>query len=927
MFIKISLILLFVSTLSYATQENAKILAALSANPQLLDTPQAQAEMQKRGISKYQVLKKLNSTNNNNEELDTTSNTPLNDLSFDDSNQTLFQDTNLTLLDTNTTIEEEKEEDQNVFQNPLLYKQNDERLQEIRAKQNLLNEKKELERISKVFFTNKNEINPTLLSVPSYYIINKNDTISLWIYGGVNKNIETKVDNNGNINIETLGPIKVAGLEYKEMQNILSHKLSKAFSGAKVAVNISELSTIQVTLTGYANNIGVYNIASLSTLKNLLIASHGVKENGSIRNITIERKDSSIEHIDFYDLFSGQKTKVNTLLRNGDIIYIPKAKAIVSIDGAISTPALFELKENETLKDLLYYAGNIKTSASKNGIKITTFKDQNIKTFMVSLQKASSTILHNEDSIYVYPIDTIHKNSIALYGNVVRPGEREVITSLHKLFQNEIDQLGLKGVFLENTLFSYAIIKSLQKNLSYKVEKFNLAAVISGNEDVTLHPNDEVYIFNKLDTEVNQFVEIFGEVVTKQGQYQYFDGLSVYDVIKMAGTSRPYDLDKIKITTYNTSDKMPEIKIISLEEAQNFKLHPYDVIDLYDYYDFKEISTVNIAGEIYLPNTYTYNKNMTLQELIKIAGGTTQKAYLSNCEIVRYTIVNEERVKKVFNVNLRSKEPIKIQPHDEITVRSIPNWSERKTVTLKGEVKFPGEYVIENGDKLSDVIDRAGGFTQQAFLYGAVFTRESIKELQRQKLKEAILKLKQKAFTMSTAPREAGQSSNIDTLKIANVIDSLSKEAEKLQPIGRVSIKIEQDLEKFKNKPYNLILKDKDTLTIPSFNDTVLVMGQVMNPTAIVFNGDDDIEGYIEKAGGVTSLANEDEIYVIHANGESHRYNNGFFSSNVDAKKGDVIIVSQKMVTSSTMQIIKDVSDILYKLAITTASLATVGAI
>ncbi len=916
MFKKVLLLLIALSVCVVAQPTQSQAIQMIKSNPALLNTPQAKAEMAKRGISKSAVLQKVNETT-----------TATSTQSIEATNDIVDQastDTEST-QESSETITQIK--DTKIYANPLAYKGNAARLKEIKSNQNKISTKS-LTRFSKTFFTNKNSLNSSSLPVPSYYIINKNDTISIWVYGGVNKNIEAVVDNNGNINIDTLGPIKVAGLEFLEASKILKSQLSSAFGGAKIAVNISSYSTIQVTLTGDVNGAGVYNIASLSTIKDLLIVSGGVKANGSVRDIFIKRDGNILKSIDFYELLTGKNDGVSTLLRSGDIIFVPKANKIVAIDGAINTPALFELKDGDNLDKLIQYAGGLKPNASKSGIKIQGF-DANEQSVVSSanLKDAKSKILNNSDRVYVYSIDAVHKKSIYLYGNVVRPGSRDITTSLSDMLKSEIDIFGLKGVFLDNTLFTYAMVKSKNDDLTTSIGRFNLAEVIAGKKDIQLKTDDEIYIFNKLDSELNPYVTINGSVVAQVGEFQYYDGLTVSDLIQIAGVKAPYDMTKIKVVTYNTKDLMPKTSIITMQDAQNYKLSAYDDVELYDYYDLNQISIAVINGEVNLPQEYSINSDMTLEELIITAGGLTQKAYTKSCEIIRYHIINDERVKDIINIPLSKANKFKLKNFDEIKIKTIPNWSERKTVTLNGEVKFPGSYAIESGDKLADVIQRAGGFTQDAFVYGSVFTRESIKELQKQKLRESLLQLKQKAAAMGNAPKTVGQSDGQNMIETANMVDSLSKQAEELQPIGRVTINLSSDIDLLSKSSSNLTLKDKDTLFIPSFNDTVLVIGQVMNPTSIIYD-DDDVAFYLSKAGGLTQLADDENIYVIHANGEAQKYSAGIFlSDSVDVKSGDVIVVPQELITTTGMQLTKDIAGIVYQFAITAASLKTVGAL
>jgi protein involved in polysaccharide export with SLBB domain len=866
--------------------------------------------MSKRGISKSQVLQKINqsTTSKSTNEAKVVNNV---DTSSDVSNNE------------SSVIAKS----QTIYANPLTYKGNAKRISEIKSNQNNI-KTSTLKRFSKTFFTNKNRLTSSALPVPAYYIINKNDTVSIWVYGGVNKNITSVVDNNGNINIETFGPIKVAGLEFAEASKILKAQLSKAFGGANVAVNISSYSTIQVTLTGDVYGAGIYNVQSLSTIKDLLIIAGGVKSHGSVRDIIIKRDGDILKSVDFYELLIGNNDGVSTLLRSGDIVFVPKANKIVSLSGAVVNPAKFELKDGEKLDSIIKYSGGLLANASKVGMKIEGFdSNEKRKVKTVNFKDIKTTTLNDSDKIYVYTLDKIQKENVYLYGNVVRPGSREFISSLSDMLKDEISYLGLKGVFLEDTLFSYGLIKSKNNDLSTRVSRFNLADVISNKADVKLNIDDEIYIFNKLDSQLNPYVMIKGSVVAHIGEFQYYQGLTVADVIQIAGVKAPYDTSKIKVVTYNTKDLMPLTKIIDIKEASNYTLSAYDEIELYDYYDLNQISVATIKGEVNLPKEYNINSDMTLGQLIITAGGLTQKAYKKSCEIIRYHIVNDEREKEIINISLVDADTFKINNFDEITIKTIPKWSERKTITLKGEVKFPGTYIIEQGDKLSDVLQRAGGFTNEAFIYGAVFSRESIKQLQKKRLRESLLKLKQKAAAMSSAPKAVGQADGQSISDTASTIDSLSKEAEALQPIGRVTIKLDNDLESFTKSSSNLTLKDKDELIIPSFNDTILVMGQVMNPTAIIYD-DDDVAFYLAKAGGLTQLADDDNIYVIHANGEAKKYTAGIFlSGSVSVKAGDVIIVPQELITSTGMQFAKDISGILYQFAVTTAALSTVGAL
>ena len=246
---------------------------------------------------------------------------------------------------------------------------------------------------------------------------------------------------------------------------------------------------------------------------------------------------------------------------------------------------------------------------------------------------------------------------------------------------------------------------------------------------------------------------------------------------------------------------------------------------------------------------------------------------------------------------------------------------------MSGQFNFPGTYTFNDGDKLSDLIERAGGFTDQAFLFGASFTRASIKEIQEQAIEDALQKLEKKMLVMSNQPREAGES-EVDNEEMSETLEALSEKGRELTPLGRVTINLSADINAFKNSTSDLVLKDGDSIDVPTMVDTVMILGEVMSPTAVIFNDDDDdVMSYIDKVGGFTPIADKGQIYVVHANGEADQFSGEtFLNKRVKVRAGDVIVVPQQLVTSTGMQFAKDISSILYQFAVTAASLKTVGA-
>jgi len=885
----------------------SQAMGMVKANPALLNTPQAQAELAKRGLTAGDVMGRIGATDAKA------------DISSVDIAVNNIEESNTTELnDALTKVT-------GIYNNPLAYKSNVDLLKTIKAKQSIEKDVK-LERFSKVFFRNKNTQDHGSLPVPDYYVVSNGDVMSIWVYGVTEETFEASVDSYGNINIPIVGPINVAGLSFKNAKDLIVSKLTTAYSNSSIIVNISKYSTIQVSLTGNVMAPGIYNVSALSTVKDLLIHAGGIKANGTVRAMTLQRADGSIHGLDLYEFLLGQKRQV-LFLKTGDMVYIPNAHKIVSVAGAVNTPAKYELKVGEKLDKLLDFAGGIRASGSHYGLKVSGFDKEQTQVRMVDASNASGFGLNDQDSVYVYPVDGIKSKSISLFGNVTRPGKRALShdASLAKLIKSEVDKFGLEGVFLDNTLFNFAMIKRKTEALGIEFVRVNLADVLAGNVDETLQIGDELYVFNKLDSALNPYVKISGTVVTKTGEFQFIEGMHVSDLIQVAGISGPYDGNKIKVVTFQTDDLMPKVSILSAAQAQNTRLNAFDEVELFDYYSVNQITKAVINGEVNLSGEYVIHQGMRLSKLIASAGGLTNKAYMDRAEVLRHEVKDGERVQSIHKVSLSKASEFIVQNYDEVTIYRIPKWHDRQEITLTGQVKFPGVYAFNDGDKLSDVLIRAGGFTNKAFLYGASFERESVKKIQQQALKDAMLRLKKKIAIMSTQSNEVGEG-EIDKAELTETLSVLTEQGSELTPLGRVTINLSNDISVLQGSSSDIVLKDGDNLKVPTFNSTVMVIGEVMSSTAVIYD-DDDVMSYITRVGGLTSVADDDHIYVVHANGESEKFGRGLFlSSQVSVRPGDVIVVPQLLVTTTGIQVAKDISSILYQFAVTAASLKTVGA-
>jgi polysaccharide biosynthesis/export protein len=909
----------------YAVPNVEELSRAIKDNPELLNTPEAQAEMKKRGVTDEDIKNKLEISDEYGQEASVSTKFLDNDIEFDtlDMNESNTTKESLDLEDTNQTELIER-------LNPFTYNTNAKLRTELQKKQ-ISFTKNKLSRYSKRFYANKNLLDSASLPTPADYIISSGDELNIYVYGDRDTLYNPTVSNDGSIELPYIGPVKIGGMEYAEAKKHLQEKLKKHFKMSDFSININKYSTIQVTLIGDVKYPGLYNLSSFSTVKDVLIASKGVNKTSSVRNIIIKRDGKVIENLDFYDLLFEGKNFATKLLKHGDIVLVKQAQVLVSIDGYVNNSAIFELRKSENLKDLLKYAGGLKADASKLNIKITRFsQNSKIQTFELSLKDAQKFSIKNGDSVIVYPLDDSDRANVNIYGNIIRPGSYPITSeaTLNKLFETALKD-GRKKFFLPDTYFEYGLIKRYSSTLKYKTISFNLNEILKAKKEIKIMPEDEIFIFSNNDIFSSQYVTTKGDILLNPGKLQYFEGMTLSDAVHASGIDSITD-DTVKVTTFNTEDLMPKTSFYSLKTQGNIKLSPYDEIEVLDYYDTHFLKPVSINGEVLNPSIVYYEHGMSLHTLIKMAGGLTPKAYRSNIEIVRYYIdKNEIRKRKVLKVDTKQIKysDIILEPYDEVVIFKIPQWNENKTVEIKGEVKFPGKYTIQTGERLSSILKRAGGFTDEAFIEGTVFTRESIKQKQVEQYNRSLAKIKRQLAIYNAMPANSKKSPA--TSSATDRLNEVMEEAKKYQPIGRISIKIDTDLEKLQNSEYNLALQDQDVITVPSSVDTVSIFGEVFNPTSFVFRNNLDTADYIELASGYTRAADNSRAYIIHADGTSEPARGGWwiFSSSLEVQSGDTIVVPIYIQEYNQLELWDSVSRIMASFAITAATLNTLGVI
>jgi protein involved in polysaccharide export with SLBB domain len=332
------------------------------------------------------------------------------------------------------------------------------------------------------------------------------------------------------------------------------------------------------------------------------------------------------------------------------------------------------------------------------------------------------------------------------------------------------------------------------------------------------------------------------------------------------------------------------------------------------------------------PGDYPLTVNMTVQDLILVAGNIRESAFLEQAEIIRSDIVAGKQVQTsllTFDVKQAlAGDPahnIKLQPWDRIHIKQIPEWGESETITVSGELFFPGTYSIRKGERLSSLIERAGGFTEHSYFRGAVFTRESVRIEQQKHLDDIINRLSREVSQAATS-QLAGAMNQADMEEqkvIMGAQQSLISRLKEVKAEGRVVIRLAPGPE-FAQSNYNLALEAGDRLYIPHKPDTVSVAGEVYNPANLVFNQKKpEAKLYLALTGGPTKYANEKGMYILRADGtvlskSGAGQSNVWLSSFEDTPlyPGDTLVIPPKLIHTRFKTELKDITSIIFELAV-----------
>lgn len=745
------------------------------------------------------------------------------------------------------------------------------------------------------------------------YVVGPGDGLNIDLWGSVSQRLHRVVDREGKLSLPEIGSIQAAGHTLADVQRMVQSSLRSQFRELEADVSLDRVRIIRVYVVGDVERPGAYDVSSLSTPLNALLQAGGPTSRGSLRIVKHYRGNQLVEDVDLYDLLLHGVPAGMQRLESGDTLLVPPVGQQVTIEGMVRRPGIYEMAAEKSLADVLELSGGVLPSGTLRHIDVDRVQSHQERTMLrVDLPEANdqsgagqtldSFLVQDGDKIKISPILPFSEKTVYLDGHVFRPGKYAYRDGM------KITDLvhGYRDLLPEPYEQHAEVIRLSGPDLKPEIISFDLKDALAGDDqDLALKPFDTVRIFGRFDFEDPPIITITGEV-RDPGDHVTNGETHLRDAIMLAGNTTPdAELNDVQVFRKSDDGKVEVLnadlrKALDGNPKDNILLAPQDRVFVHKDVHRIEPATVEIQGDVPRPGKYTLGTDMTATALVKLAGGLKRSAYTEVAELTRYSIeqgqnVEGEHIPIKIGEALRGEPDTDMQLHagDVLTIKQVAGWKDiGATVKVDGEVVHPGTYGVEQGERLSDVIARAGGFRADAYPYGAIFERVEIRELEEKNRAQLITQAKDEGSGLSGGLE--------DTLSKEATLAQWRDTVQKLQttpPVGRMVIHISTQSKAWVHTPADVQLRAGDSIYIPKKPNFVMVQGAVYNQTAIAFRPGKSAGWYLQQAGGATSSGDKKKVFIIRADGTVSRGDKSLFSgSAMDAAMlpGDMIMVPAK---------------------------------
>lgn len=592
------------------------------------------------------------------------------------------------------------------------------------------------------------------MPTPENYIVGTGDELIIDVWGAAENSFSQKIDNQGNINLNMIGKIRVGGLNFNEVKTKINSALRQIYSGISASegsynkvytsVSIGNVRTVKVNIIGEVQVPGTYSLNALSTLLNALYACGGPTETGSFRDIQLIRNGNKIATFDVYNFLLKGSQEGNLNLNDQDIIIVPPYKNQVEVKGNVKREGFYEIKDNENLATLIDFFGGFKANAYKDNLVIERIVGAKREVKEVSYSQANTFIMKSGDKLTVQKLSDIYHNKISIGGAVYQPGNYAYTEGMSAL-----DLINRAAGVLDQAHLERGLLFRTTNRVDKQTLNFSVKDLLDKKINLPLQANDSLFIFSNDNIKNKQFVRIEGAVKNPRS-VPFMEGLKAEDLIIMAGGfTEGADASTIHLSRQVNDENfktISEVQHISLSpdlkvSSGSVTLQPNDIVTVRYQKGYSAQQLIKIEGEISFPGHYSIlTKDERISDFIERAGGITPYAYLKGATLIRKmkdlsdkeqikqlqelnNATNEIKIEKIGNDNeyrvginlekiMKNKNSYQnlILKNEDILI--IP--SEKQTVEVKGLVLAPSLVQYEKGKTLKSYVNNAGGFANNA---------------------------------------------------------------------------------------------------------------------------------------------------------------------------------------------------------------------
>jgi protein involved in polysaccharide export with SLBB domain len=708
---------------------------------------------------------------------------------------------------------------------------------------------------------------------PDSYVLNTDDKITITVSNSRVYDTKTVIiDKEGYINITGMSRTNLRGMSLGKAKKSLYSMFSRFYPIGQedITIVVSAARTVTVNIVGEVEVPGTYTISAGNSAFNALSAAKGLTSIGSVRKIQLTHAgNGEKKRMDIYKFLLDPSVASEFYLAEGDYIFVGVLDKVVKIEGAVMRPFKYELIEGENLMKLIEYAGGLTENAYQSSVQVKRFVNDAEKIIDVNYRdlkdKKSDFTLVKGDVVIIRDIPEKFRNFAVATGAIQLDGNYEITEGMR------VSELLKRAQLKKEAKTDVAYIKRTNTDNTFQLKFINIDNILKNNNDkdnLILQSKDSLVVFD-LDQFSRKDSLFVSGAVRNEARFAYDAGqtVRVSDALSIAGGLIPSATNFAYIIRRDTFNaKKVQYVSIDVKEAlekpysdANVRLMPNDSIYLMSKEDFVDAGYIRVSGAVRRPGEYKYAKSLTLFDALVMANGLKLEAATNRVDIFRIVIdsvlpvrniVATIEIDKSMNIIDGRFKGFELEPYDQIVVRSIPEFSFQKIVNLTGEVKYPGQYaLIDKNEKLSSIIQRAGGLTSEAFDDGATLYRSQ-------------------------------------------------------DNIGYVIVQLKEAM-KSPSSNFNVIMKEGDVIDIPKTKDIVTLQGATnafdlypdkilsFGKINIAFEGEKSAWYYVDKYGaGVSKDGRKRLISVIHPNGEIQRTKDFFFFKVYPkVQKGSVVTV------------------------------------